>query len=130
MSNIPTNLKKKGVYGLAEMSTTTATTVMQEPSSQFRGDGKTWDGSIVKVNTSPDASKHRGNDVSSSVNYGGHQKVKKRIKFGACNESELKMALSAPIDPKVSESTHTGHNYKSNVLYAGAEQEVDELVFE
>lgn len=40
------------------------------------------------------------------------------------------MAFSAPIDPKVSESTHTGHNYKSNVLYAGAEQEVDELVFE
>lgn len=52
MSNIPTNLKKKGVYGLAEMSTTTATTVMQEPSSQFRGDGKTWDGPIVKVNAS------------------------------------------------------------------------------
>ncbi|KAK4175699.1 hypothetical protein QBC36DRAFT_170413, partial [Triangularia setosa] len=78
MNSDPTNSKKKGVYGFGEMSTTATTTGTQEPNSKFPGDGKTWNGSVV----SPDPSKHRGNDVSSAVIYGGHQKVKKRIKFG------------------------------------------------
>lgn len=107
MSNIFINFKKKGVYGFVEMLIIIVMIVMQEFSFQFCGDGKIWDGLIVKVKVSDfvyyiiylfqvflliliqvvfqillDVFKYRGNDVSLFVNYGGYQKVKKRIKFG------------------------------------------------